>query len=81
MYDVFVEGAMEANVSIPENMIADVYLGLRGEVRLADTVYQAVVSEVGSAATSANAFPVKATIVDADEPIGEVVRECAGAVA
>jgi multidrug efflux pump subunit AcrA (membrane-fusion protein) len=50
----------------PENMIADVYLGLKGEVRLADRVYQAVVSEVGSAATSANAFPVKATITDAD---------------
>ena len=69
VYDVFVEGAMEATVAIPENMIADVYLGLRGEVRLADAVYQAVVSEVGSAATSANAFPVKATIIDADEEV------------
>jgi RND family efflux transporter MFP subunit len=69
VYDVFVEGAMEAMVAIPENMIADVYLGLRGEVRLADAVYRAVVSEVGSAATSANAFPVKATITDADEEV------------
>ena len=69
VFDVFVEGAMEATVAIPENMIADVYLGLRGEVRLANTVYQAVVSEVGSAATSANAFPVKATITDADEAV------------
>jgi RND family efflux transporter MFP subunit len=69
VYDVFIEGAMEATVAIPENMIADVYLGLRGEVRLADAVYQAVVSEVGSAATSANAFPVKATITDADEAV------------
>ncbi len=72
IFDVFVEGAMEASVSIPENMIGDVYLGLNGEVRLpnrADVVYQAVVSEVGSAATSANAFPVKATITDADEQV------------
>jgi RND family efflux transporter MFP subunit len=72
LFDVFVEGAMEATVSIPENMIGDVYLGLQGEVRLqnrADAVYEAVVSEVGSAATSANAFPVKATIIDADEQV------------
>ena len=67
VFDVFVEGAMEATVSIPENMIGEVYIGLRGEVRLADALYQAVVSEVGSAATSANAFPVKATITDADD--------------
>ena len=72
VFDVFIEGAMEAAVSIPENMIGDVYIGLKGEVRLpnrADAVYQAVVSEVGSAATSANAFPVKATITDADEEV------------
>lgn len=75
MFDVFVEGAMEASVSIPENMIGGVYLGLNGEVRLptradgANVVYQAVVSEVGAAATSANAFPVRATITDADEQI------------
>jgi RND family efflux transporter MFP subunit len=72
VFDVFVEGAMEASVSIPENMIGEVYLGLKGEVRLpnrADVVYQAVVSEVGSAATAANAFPVKATITNADEQV------------
>lgn len=72
VFDVFVEGAMEASVSIPENMIGEVRLGLEGEVRLsnrADAVYQAVVSEVGSAATSANAFPVKATITEVDEQV------------
>jgi RND family efflux transporter MFP subunit len=72
VFDVFVEGAMEATVSIPENMIGDVYLGLKGEVRLPnreDSVYEAVVSEVGSAATSANAFPVKATIIEVDEQV------------
>ena len=71
VFDLFVEGAMEATVAIPENMIADVYLGLKGEVRLPnrDKVYQAAVSEIGSAATAANAFPVKATITDADEQV------------
>ena len=34
-----------------------------------DAVYHAVVSEVGSAATSANAFPVKANINDADKHV------------
>lgn len=69
---LFVEGAMEVAVSVPENMIGDVYVGLRGEVRVPnrpDDVYQAVVSKVGSAATSANAFPVEANITDADEHV------------
>jgi len=71
VFDLFVEGAMEAAVAIPENMIGDVYLGLKGEVRLPnrDQVYQAAVSELGSSATEANAFPVKATIIDADENV------------
>lgn len=67
--NLFVEGAMEVAVGVPENMIGDVYAGLRGEVRLPnrpDDVYHAVVSKVGSAATSANAFPVEANIQNAD---------------
>jgi RND family efflux transporter MFP subunit len=70
--ELFVEGAMEVAVGVPENMIGDVYVGLRGEVRLPnrpDDVYQAVVSKVGSAAASANAFPVEANINDADEHV------------
>ena len=72
VFDVFVEGVLQVAVSIPENMIDDIYAGLRGEVRLSnrpDAVYHAVVSEVGSAATSANAFPVKANINDADKHV------------
>jgi RND family efflux transporter MFP subunit len=69
VFDVFIEGAMQATVAIPETMIGEVYIGLRGEARLPNRVYQAVVSEVGSAATAANAFPVKATIIDADEEV------------
>jgi RND family efflux transporter MFP subunit len=67
--DLFVEGAMEVAVGVPENMIGDVHVGLRGEVRLPnrpDVVYHAVVSKVGSAATSANAFPVEANIQNVD---------------
>ena len=67
--ELFVEGAMEVAVGVPENMIGDVHVGLRGEVRLPnrpDDVYLAVVSKVGSAATSANAFPVEANIQNVD---------------
>jgi RND family efflux transporter MFP subunit len=67
--ELFVEGAMEVAVGVPESMIGDVHVGLRGEVRLPnrpEDVYHAVVSEVGSAATTANAFPVEANIQNAD---------------
>ena len=68
--ELFMEGAMEVEVKVPENLIGNVSVGLRGEVRLPnrpDHAYRAVVSYVGSAATNANAFPVKATIRDADQ--------------
>ena len=66
---IYAEGAMQVAVSIPEQLIDDVRPGIEGQVILAnrpDDLYQAVVAEVGSAATSANAFPVTARISDAD---------------
>jgi len=70
--ELFVEGAMEVEIQVPENLIGNVSLGLHGQVRLPnrpDKVYQAVISYVGSAATNANAFPVKANIRDADHSV------------
>lgn len=64
------EDAMQVAVSVPEQMIDKVYTGLKGQVFLSnrpDDPYEAVVSEVGSAATTANAFPVTAVISDAGE--------------
>ena len=72
MLDAFVDGAMEVAVSIPESRIGDVYVGLEGQVRLPNregALYKAVVSEVGSAATRANAFPIKAAILEADAQV------------
>lgn len=69
---IYAEGAMQVAVSIPEQLIGGVSPGIEGQVLLAnqpDRPYQAVVSEVGSAATSANAFPVKALISDADASV------------
>lgn len=69
---VYAEDAMQVAVSIPEQLIGGVRSGLKGQVLLAnrpDNPYEAVVSEVGSAATTANAFPVTALISDADERV------------
>jgi membrane fusion protein, multidrug efflux system len=68
--EVYSESAMQVAVSIPEQMIGDVHTGLEGRVFLnnqSDSPYDAVVSEVGSSATTANAFPVKALISNPDE--------------
>jgi RND family efflux transporter MFP subunit len=69
---VYTEDTMQVAVSVPEQMIHKVYAGLEGQVFLSnrpEEPYEAVVSEVGSAATAANAFPVKAVISDADERV------------
>ena len=70
MLEVYAEAAMQVAVSIPEQMIEGVYTGLEGEVMLSnrpDNPYDAIVSEVGSSATSANAYPVTAIINNTDE--------------
>jgi len=72
MLEVYAEAAMQVAVSIPEQMIGDVHPGLAGQVFLnnqPDSPYDAVVSEVGSAATTANAYPVKAAITNADDRV------------
>ncbi len=70
--EVYAEGAMRIAVSVPEQIIERVRSGVEGTVTLAnrpDEPYVAVVSDVGSAASTANAFPVKALIVNDDERV------------
>jgi len=72
MLEVYAEATMQVAVSIPEQMIGDVYAGFEGQMVLnnfPDDPYVATVSEVGSSATAANAFPVKAVIKDADDRV------------
>ena len=72
MLEVYAEAAMQIAVSVPEQMIQDVHSGMAGQVFLnnqPDQIYDAVVSEVGSSATAANAFPVKAVVTNADERV------------
>ncbi|MDH3599892.1 MAG: efflux RND transporter periplasmic adaptor subunit, partial [Candidatus Tectomicrobia bacterium] len=72
VFELYVEGAMEVAIRVPENMIEQVFIGLQGEARLParpDHVYQTAVSKVGSVADTANAYPVQAAILDADERV------------
>jgi RND family efflux transporter MFP subunit len=65
MFELFMEGAMQAAISIPESEIDQIYLGLPGEVRfpaITGRVYQGIVTEISKVAGTANAFPVKVTI-------------------
>lgn len=70
LFDLNMEGAMEAAFSVPESEIAHVYLGLPGEIRfpaIPGQVYPGIVTEVSQVAGDANAFPVKMTI-EGDNP-------------
>jgi multidrug efflux system membrane fusion protein len=70
LFDLHMEGAMEAAISVPESEIEYIYLGLHGEVRfpaIPEQVHKGIVTEVSKVAGGANAFPVKMTI-KADNP-------------
>lgn len=72
IFELYAEGAMQVAVQIPENMIEDIYVGQPAKIRLptlGNRVLHGAVTEVGSAARGANAFPVKATIGASDSRI------------
>jgi multidrug efflux system membrane fusion protein len=67
MFDLFIEGAMQAAISIPESEIDRVYLGLPAKIRfpaIAGQYFKGIVTEISKVAGAANAFPVKVTIDD-----------------
>ncbi len=72
LFDIYAEGAMEVVVTIPENAIADIYLGLPAEITFpAERVpaQKGRVSEVGTVASEANAFPVKVALLDPPDDV------------
>jgi len=74
VFDLNMEGAMEAAISIPESEIKGIYLGLPGQVQfpsIPEKVLPGIVTEVSRVAGAANAFPVKVTI-DADTDDGRI---------
>ncbi len=65
VYEVYAEGAMEVKISVPESSINDLHLGLPTEVRFStrrELGLKGRVSEVGTQAETANAFPVKVAL-------------------
>ena len=68
IFDIYIEGAMEVVLSVPETRIGDIYLGLPADIQFPGERIQPQdgrVSEIGSVASEANAFPVKVILVDA----------------
>ena len=73
VFDVYAEGAMEAVVSVPENAIGEIYLGLPAKIAFPSEQVASQdgrVSEIGTVAGEANAFPVKVALSD---PSGSVL--------
>jgi RND family efflux transporter MFP subunit len=67
VFELYREGAMEVVVSVPETAISEVYLGLPAEVTFpSEQVLKQSgrVSEIGTVAGGANAFPVKVALAD-----------------
>ena len=65
LFEIFAEGALQIALSIPETVIDQINLGLPATIVLpsiGSCDCGAVVSEIGSSAGAANAFPVKATL-------------------
>ena len=72
IFELFVEGAMEVAVQIPEDTIDELYVGQPAQIRLPtvdDRVLHGAVTEVASTAQGANAFPVKVRIGASDSRI------------
>ncbi len=62
IFEIYIEGAMEVVLNVPETKIGEIYQGLPADVTFpADNIESLAgrVSEVGSVASEANAFPVK----------------------
>ena len=72
VFEIYREGAMEVVVSVPETMIGRIHLGLPADIGFPSEQVQSLtgeVSEVGTAASEANAYPVKVALADPPERV------------
>jgi RND family efflux transporter MFP subunit len=72
LFDVYENTGMEVAISIPEDVIEDIYMEQKGSIRfavIADKTYNGTVTEISKVAGTANAFPIKLTVEDADARI------------
>lgn len=72
IFDVYVEGAMEVKISVPEGSVNDIFLGLPAEITFPTggrAALEGRVTEVGTRATAGNVFPVKIAVLEKSEGI------------
>jgi RND family efflux transporter MFP subunit len=72
MFELYVEAAMEIEVSLPETEVGKVYLGQPAKIAFPAEgvpVQEGQVSEIGTATSEANAFPVKVLLSDPPESV------------
>ena len=65
VFEIYAEGAMDVVLSVPENAIGELHLGLPAEISFPSEqvpVQEGRVSEIGTVAGEANAFPVKVSL-------------------
>ncbi|MGI9525134.1 MAG: efflux RND transporter periplasmic adaptor subunit, partial [Hyphomicrobiaceae bacterium] len=67
IYDIEAAGALEVRFDIPETIISRISLGMPATIKFPtakDTILRAYITEIGSTASTANSFPVKASLDD-----------------
>ena len=72
VFEIYREGAMQVVVSVPETAINEVYLGLPAEITFPSDKVASLkgrVSEIGTVAGDANAFPVKVAIAEPPDQV------------
>jgi len=72
VFEIYREGDMEAVISVPESLISDVELEMPGQIVFPAEQVKSVageVSEIGTVAGDANAFPVKVALADPPENV------------
>ena len=72
VFEIYAEGAMQVVLTVPETSIGDIFLGLPAEVSFAAESAESLngrISEVGSVASEANAFPVKVALLEPPEGV------------
>ena len=72
MFELYVEAAMEIEVSLPETAVGKVYLGQPAKIAFTTEgvpAQEGQVSEIGTATSEANAYPVKVLLSDPPESV------------
>jgi RND family efflux transporter MFP subunit len=72
VFEIYREGDMEAVISVPESLISDVVLEMPAQIAFPAEQVKSVagqVSEIGTVAGDANAFPVKVALADPPENV------------